>query len=201
MMPLLRSNLARGLVCAVVVSGAGALFGCAGGPMAPESAVAEPVYLIGPEDVLKISVWKDEQLTQETVVRPDGMITFPLIGEVPAAGRTVEDVRDEIAKRLVKYIPTPTVTVNVLKVLSYRIYVLGRVNKPGEYLVGHHTDVLQALSMAGGLTPFASENDIMIMRRGKGDQQVFRFRYGDVRKGKDLKQNILLQRGDVVMVP
>jgi len=162
---------------------------------------AEPSYLLGPEDVLKVSVWKDEHLTQETVVRPDGMISFPLIGEVSAAGRMVEDVRIEIAKRLTKFIPTPNVTVTVLKVLSYRIYVLGRVNKPGEFQVGHHTDVLQALSMAGGLTPYAAENDIKIIRRDGTDEQVFYFRYGDVQKGKDLKQNMILQRGDVVMVP
>jgi polysaccharide export outer membrane protein len=168
---------------------------------AAETAVSEPSYLLGAEDVLKVSVWKDEQLTQETVVRPDGMITFPLIGDVAAAGRTAEDVRFEIAKRLSKYLPTPTVTVAVLKVLSNRIYVLGRVNKPGEYLVGHYTDVLQALSMAGGLTPYAAENDIRIMRRNGGEEQVFRFRYGDMQKEKDLKQNIILQRGDVVMVP
>jgi polysaccharide export outer membrane protein len=169
--------------------------------VAAETTVAEPSYLLGPEDVLKVAVWKDEQLTQETVVRPDGMITFPLIGDVAAAGRTSEDVRNEIAKRLSKYLPNPHVTVSVLKVLSNRIYVLGRVNKPGEYLVGHYTDVLQALSMAGGLTPYASENDIKVMRRGGGDQQVFHFRYGDMLKERDLKQNILLQRGDVVMVP
>jgi polysaccharide export outer membrane protein len=162
---------------------------------------AQPGYQIGPEDILKVSVWKDEHLTQETVVRPDGMISFPLIGEVPAAGRTVEDLRAEIVKRLTKFIPNPNVTVTVLKVLSYRIYVLGRVNKPGEYQVGHYTDVLQALSMAGGLTPFASENDIRIIRRNGAEEQVFQFRYGDVQKGKDLKQNILLYRGDVVMVP
>ncbi|MDP3597523.1 MAG: polysaccharide biosynthesis/export family protein, partial [Nitrospirota bacterium] len=165
------------------------------------TAVAEPSYLLGPEDVLKVAVWKDEQLTQETVVRPDGMITFPLIGDVSATGRTAEDVRLEIAKRLSKFLPNPNVTVSVLKVLSNRIYVLGRVNKPGEYLVGHYTDVLQALSMAGGLTPYASENDIKIMRRGGANQQVFHFRYGDMQKEKDLRQNILLQRGDVVMVP
>ena len=198
---LLRTGLIRGLVCAAIALGGGGLAGCAASSVAPEIQVAEPIYLLGPEDVLKISVWKDEQLTQETVVRPDGMITFPLIGEVTAAGRTAEDVRSEIAKRLVKYIPTPNVTVTVLKVLSYRIYVLGRVNKPGEFLVGHNTDVLQALSMAGGLTPYASENDIKIMRRGGRDQQVFHFRYGDMQKGKDLRQNMLLQRGDVVMVP
>ena len=188
------------LICAVMVGGGLSLFEdslCE----AAETAVAEPSYLLGPEDVLKVAVWKDEQLTQETVVRPDGMITFPLIGDVPAAGRTAEDVRSEIARRLSKYLPNPHVTVAVLKVLSNRIYVLGRVNKPGEYLVGHYTDVLQALSMAGGLTPYASENDIKIMRRNGGEQQVFHFRYGDMLKERDLKQNILLQRGDVVMVP
>ncbi|MGA6828427.1 polysaccharide biosynthesis/export family protein [Nitrospira sp. NS4] len=196
-------SLRIGLLCLFACLMLGLESGCLG-TTPVQGAVetgAEPTYLLGPEDVLKISVWKDEQLTQETVVRPDGMITFPLIGEVTAAGRTVEEVRSDIAKRLVKFIPTPNVTVTVLKVLSYRIYVLGRVNKPGEFLVGHHTDVLQALSLAGGLTPYASENDIKIMRRGGGDQQVFRFRYGDVQKGKDLKQNLLLQRGDVVMVP
>lgn len=168
---------------------------------AAETISAEPTYLLGPEDVLKVAVWKDEHLTQETVVRPDGMITFPLIGDVVASARTVEDVRSEIAKRLVKFIPNPNVTVTVLKVLSYRIYVLGRVNKPGEYQVGHHTDVLQALSMAGGLTPYAAENDIKVIRRTGVDEQVFPFRYGDAQKGKDLRQNILLQRGDLVMVP
>lgn len=200
MRAFLEGVLIRGFVCAATVAGGLCLFGNDLG-LAAEVTVTEPSYLLGPEDVLKVSVWKDEQLTQETVVRPDGMITFPLIGDVTAAGRTAEDVRNEIARRLSKYLPNPNVTVAVLKVLSNRIYVLGRVNKPGEYLVGHHTDVLQALSMAGGLTPYAAENDIKIMRRGGENQQVFHFRYGDMQKEKDLKQNILLQRGDVVMVP
>lgn len=200
MMALLRRGLGRTLVCAVMIAGGFCLLGSSVS-MAAETAAVDPAYLLGPEDVVKVAVWKDEHLTQETVVRPDGMITFPLIGDVAAAGRTAEDVRNEIAKRLSKYLPNPNVTVTVLKVLSYRIYVLGRVNKPGEFLVGHHTDVLQALSMAGGLTPYASENDIKIMRRSGGDQQVFLFRYGDMQKERDLKQNILLQRGDVVMVP
>lgn len=184
----------------VLLAGCLALFGQSPG-IAADTVSTEPTYLLGPEDVLKVAVWKDEHLTQETVVRPDGMITFPLIGDVVASGRTVEDVRNEIAKRLVKFIPNPNVTVTVLKVLSYRIYVLGRVNKPGEYQVGHHTDVLQALSMAGGLTPYAAENDIKVIRRNGVDEQVFPFRYGDAQKGKDLRQNILLQRGDLVMVP
>jgi polysaccharide export outer membrane protein len=162
---------------------------------------AGPDYLLGPEDVISISVWKDEHLTKEVVVRPDGMVSFPLVGDVPAAGRTVEDLRLDIAKRLTRYIPSAHVSVSLTKLLSYRIYVLGRVAKPGEFMVGHHTDVLQALSLAGGLTPFAAENDIKIMRRTNGEELVFEFRYGDAKKGKDLKQNILLQRGDVVMVP
>lgn len=160
-----------------------------------------PDYLLGPEDVVQVSVWKDENLTKEVVVRPDGMISFPLVGDVQAAGRTVEDVRGDVTKRLSRYIPNAQVSVTVTKLLSYRIYVLGRVNKPGEFMVGHITDVLQALSMAGGLTPFASENDIKVIRRVNGEQVVYEFRYGDVRKGRDLTQNILLQRGDVVMVP
>ena len=156
---------------------------------------------MGPEDVLFISVWKDEHLTREAVVRPDGMISFPLVGDLPAEGRTVDDLRADLVKRLSRYIPNANVTVAVTKVLSYKVYVVGRVTKPGEYLVGHYTDVLQALSLAGGLTPFAAENDIKIIRRVNGEQRVFLFRYSDVRKGRDLDQNILLQRGDVVMVP
>jgi polysaccharide export outer membrane protein len=110
-------------------------------------------------------------------------------------------VRLELVKRLGKFMPNPHVAVLATKLHSYKIYVTGRVNKPGVFLVGHYTDVLQALSLAGGLTPFAAENDIKIMRREKAEQKVFPFRYGDVRNGKDLEQNILLQRGDVVVVP
>lgn len=163
--------------------------------------VADPAYLLGPEDVVKISVWRDEQLTQEVVVRPDGMISFPLVGDLMVAGRTVEDVRQELVTRLNKFVPNPHVTVMVTKILSNKIYVAGRVARPGEFLVGHYTDVLQALSLAGGLTPFAKENDIKVIRREKGEQRVYPFRYGDIRNGRGLEQNIVLQRGDVVVVP
>jgi polysaccharide export outer membrane protein len=163
--------------------------------------VVDPGYRLGAEDVMLVSVWKDEHLTKEVVVRPDGMFSFPLVGDIQAEERTVEEIRVELVKRLTKYIPNPNVSVAVTKILSYKVYVVGRVNKPGEYVIGHYTDVLQALSLAGGLTPFAAENDIKVIRRVKGQQQVFLFRYGDVRKGQDLDQNILLQRGDSVMVP
>lgn len=161
----------------------------------------DPAYRLGAEDILSISVWKDEHLTREVVVRPDGMFSFPLVGDVQAEDRTVEDIRADLIKRLTKYIPNPNVSVAVTKVVSYKVYVVGRVNKPGEYLIGHYTDVLQALSLAGGLTPFAAENDIKVMRRVRGEQYAIPFRYGDLRKGRDLEQNIILQRGDVVMVP
>lgn len=166
-----------------------------------QASQVDPEYQLGAEDVLLISVWKDEQLTREVVVRPDGMFSFPLIGDVQAEDRTVDQIRTDLVQRLTKYIPNPNVSVAVTKVVSYKVYVVGRVNKPGEYLIGHYTDVLQALSLAGGLTPFAAENDIKVMRRVRGEQHAIPFRYGDMRKGRALEQNIVLQRGDVVMVP
>ena len=202
MMHLLRSIFVYGLGCLLIAADGGCSYGSnKSASLINESAATDQAYLLGPEDMLKIAVWKDEQLTQELVVRPDGMITFPLVGEIVASGRTAEDVGLEITKRLLKFLPSPNVTVTVLKVQSYRIYVLGQVHKPGEYQAGHRTDVLQALSLAGGLTPYAAENDIKIIRRTGPDELVFPFRYGDTQKGKDLHQNILLQRGDLVMVP
>lgn len=156
-------------------------------------------YRLGPEDVLRIAVWRDDSLTREALVRPDGMVSFPLVGDVRAEGRTVEELRADLVSRLSRYIPEPTLSVEVIKLTSYRIYVVGRVNRPGEFVVGHEIDVMQALSMAGGLTPFASENGIKILRRASGD--AYPFRYGDVKKGDNLGQNILLERGDVVVVP
>ena len=194
-----RSMLSGGLIVGVVL----AVMPVHAEDAMPASLVSqlEPGYRLGAEDVLLVSVWKDEQLTREVVVRPDGMFSFPLVGDIQAENQTVEDIRGELVKRLTKYIPNPNVSVAVTKVASYKVYVVGRVNKPGEYVIGHYTDVLQALSLAGGLTPFAGENEIKVMRRVRGGQQAIPFRYGDIRKGRDLEQNILLQRGDVVMVP
>jgi len=195
-----RVLLGGGLMVAIATMTAAPVFADDALPAALVSQV-DPGYRLGAEDVLLVSVWKDEQLTREVVVRPDGMFSFPLVGDIQTEDRTVEAIRDDLVKRLTKYIPNANVSVAVTKIISYKVYVVGRVNKPGEYLVGHYTDVLQALSLAGGLTPFAAENDIKVMRRVKGTQQSIPFRYGDLRKGKDLEQNIILQRGDVVMVP
>lgn len=158
-------------------------------------------YELGPEDVLSIDVWKDEILSREVSVRPDGRISFPLIGEIIAEGRPVTDLTKEINERLSKFVSDPRVTVAVSKVNSYKIYVIGKVKKAGEFLLGQNADVMQALSLAEGLTPFARESSIRILRRMGGQQKVHNFDYSEVLEGKNLAQNIILRRGDVVMVP
>jgi polysaccharide export outer membrane protein len=177
----------------------------ADGKPAPVSSAVQGIdpltYRIGPEDLLEITVWKEEGLKKEVLVRPDGGVSYPLIGEVQAAGKTVLALREEIAKRLEKFIPDPAVSVAILKVGSQRIYVIGRVQKPGDYPVGRYIDVLQALSMAGGLTPFADGNDIRVMRREGDKQVVLPFEYNRVVRGQKLEQNVQLKPGDVVVVP
>lgn len=158
-------------------------------------------YKIQPEDVLSVSVWKEESLKLETAVRPDGRFSFPLIGDVQAAGKTAREIQQEIKNRLERYIPDAVVVVSVLKVYGNKVYVIGRVNKPGEIATGRYLDVLQALSIAGGLTPFASENNIKVLRKQDGQETIFPFRYADIRRGHHLEQNIVLESGDVILVP
>jgi polysaccharide biosynthesis/export protein len=165
------------------------------------AVIVDPAYLIGPEDALEISVWRDETLKSSALVRPDGGVSFPLVGDFIVAGKTTSQVRDELTKRLGKFIPEPVVTVSVVRVSSYRIYVLGRVNKPGDFQVGRNIDVLQALTIAGGMTPFASEDGILIIRKVEGKSTSIPFQYSRVRKGGDLSQNITLKSGDVLLVP
>src|SRR5438445_2121922 len=152
-----------------------------------------PDYQIGPEDVLEISVWKEEGLKKEVLVRPDGGISFPLAGDMQAAGKTARQLQQEITQRLEKFIADPVVSVAVTKIAGNKIYVIGRVNKPGEFVAGRYVDVLQALTMAGGLTPFAAENDIKILRKNTEKDTVFTFRYSEVKAGKNLDQNIVLR--------
>jgi len=163
--------------------------------------VVDDSYLIQSGDTLFVSVWKEQDLTGEVLVRPDGALSFPLAGEVEAAGHTVEDIRKTLQSRFAKYIPDPVVTVVVRKADGSRIFVVGKVNRPGDFSLIRSIDVMQALSLAGGVTPYADVNGIRILRRVGSQQQVFRFRYDDVRKGKDLSQNILLHSGDTVVVP
>ena len=166
-----------------------------------QTAVSHDSYIVQPGDILFIDVWKEKDLVREVKVRPDGGLNFPLIGDVVAAGKTIQQLKTDIATKLSKYIPDPSVNVAIKEAQGYKIYVIGKVNKPGEFFFNRNVDVIQALSMAGGPNPYAAVNKIKIIRRINGEQKTFIFRYADVEKGKDLEQNIVLQGGDVVVVP
>lgn len=164
-------------------------------------AESSSAYEVQPGDLLSISVWKEPELQQEVLVRPDGGISFPLAGDIRAAQRSVEALRLELTERLSRYIPDLVVTVSVQAVQGNKIYVIGQVNRQGEFVMNPQVDVIQALSMAGGTTPFASVGGIRILRRIGGKQQVFQFDFNRVAEGRNLEQNIVLQSGDVVIVP
>ncbi len=161
----------------------------------------EPGYFISPEDLLFISVWQEPELQREVRVRPDGGISFPLAGNVDVAGKTVEMVTDIITERVQKYIPAAVVTVSVQEVAGYSIFVIGQVNEPGQFTLGRYVDVIQALTLAGGLTPFANGDAITIRRRTPNGEIVMPFDYGAVRAGRNMEQNVILQSGDTVVVP
>lgn len=176
---------------------------------APASAdTANPVvpgelpydYRIVPGDVLEISVWREEGLDQKVLVRPDGGISFPLIGNVAAGGLTVDQLRGEIGGRLGEFLSAPEVTVAVVN-SNQRIYVVGKVNKPGDFPILGRVTVMQALAMAGGPTPFADRDDIAVLRRSGRENLRLPFDYDSVEDGENLEQNVPLQNGDVVVVP
>lgn len=158
-------------------------------------------YKILPGDVLLVSVWKEEDLQLELLVRPDSEISFPLAGEISTHNKSVADIRVEITTRLARYITDPVVTVSIREVLGNKIYVIGQVNNPGTFVVNPQVDVLQALSMAGGTTPFADLNNIRILRRNNSLQSALSFDYKQVVRGRNLEQNVMLKSGDVVVVP
>jgi polysaccharide biosynthesis/export protein len=179
------------LACCVIVALAWAT-----GAMAQDAN-----YTVKPGDLLSISVWKEPDLQKETLVRPDGSFSFPLVGEVDAKNKTVADLNKTMSQRLAKYISDPVVTVAIQEIKGNKIYVIGQVNKPGEFIMNPSVDVMQALSMAGGMTPFAQVGDIVVLRRTPTGKQSLPFRYNDVVKGRRMDQNIDLQAGDVVVVP
>lgn len=169
-------------------------------PSSPAVAV-DSTYQIGIGDVLSISVWKDEALTKDVVVLPDGDISFPLLGLLKAAGKTVGQFKAELEEKISQYAPDPVLSLEVKQVNSMIVYVIGRVNKPDRFLLNRNVSVLQALSMAGGLNPFAKRNSIKVFRNQGGTTKTFPFQYDDVVEGKHLEQNIELERGDVIVVP
>jgi polysaccharide export outer membrane protein len=158
-------------------------------------------YKLQPGDLLTVNVWKETDLQSDVLIRPDGGISFALAGDMPAAGLTTDELRAELETRVRKLVPDAVVTVSVKSPNGNRIYVIGKVNHPGDFPLLRPIDVLQAISMAGGVTPFANTDKIRVLRREGSEQSSVRFRYGDVAKGRHLEQNILLQSGDTVIVP
>jgi len=167
---------------------------------AEEPAVSSG-YRLQPGDVLEVVVWKETDLQSEVLIRPDGGISFALAGDIQAAGRTTAELRAEMETRVRKLIPDAVVTVSVKAPNGNRVFVIGKVNRPGDFPLLRPTDVMQALSLAGGATPFASTDRIRVLHRDGSHQTSMRFRYSDVARGRNLDQNILLQSGDTVIVP
>ncbi len=184
-----------------------ALSGCAQMPKEPQipgdiqSEAAGDSYIIGPGDVLDIALWRDDALARQVVVLSDGKISFPLIGEVVAAGKTIAELKRDIADKLVDYVPDAVISIEVKLSNSMVIYVTGRVNNPNRFPVNANVTALQAISTAGGLNPFAKRNKIKIFRQEFDKTKVFFFKYDEVVDGKKLDQNITLKRGDVIVVP
>ncbi len=190
------------LMGALALTGSAAPLAAATPPAAPVNAGAPTeAYTVKPGDVLSIAVWKEPDLQGPVLVRPDGSFSFPLAGQVDARGKTVAELQQTVTERLKKFISDPVVTVSISEVKGNKVYVLGQVNKPGEFIVNPRVDVMQALSMAGGTTAFAALGDIVILRRTESGQQSLPFHYADVARGRNLQQNIMLQAGDVVVVP
>lgn len=158
-------------------------------------------YKLQPGDILTVNVWKETELQGEALIRPDGAMSFPLAGELQAAGHTVAELTTMLDERIRKYVPDAVVTVSVKVTSGDRVYVIGKVNHPGDFPLIRPIDVMQALSLAGGATPFADTNAIRILRRDGDHLSSITFRYRDVEKGRKLAQNILLQSGDTVVVP
>ena len=178
------------------------LFPCAAEsqPITSED-IAPADYIIGPNDILGIFVWKEPDLTQEIIVMPDGRITFPMAGEVMARGKTVMELQYQITEKLSDYLTAPEVTVILRESRSRWIYTIGQVNQPGPYVLEPDTSVLQALSMAGGFAEWADQKQILIVRRQDNKELFFLFNYREYISGKNLEQNILLQPNDTIIVP
>lgn len=179
----------------------------AGTPSAPAAGVAgqsaqtDPSYVIGAQDVLDISVWKDQELTRTVPVRPDGKISLPLLNDIQAAGLTPNDLKNQITESLKKFMTDPIVTVIVSQINSQRVYVTGEVAHAGAMPLLPQMTILQALSSSGGFTQFANVKKIYMFRMVNGKQVNFPFNYKDVIHGKNTNENVVLKPGDTIVVP
>jgi polysaccharide export outer membrane protein len=167
-------------------------------------ATAE-TYLLNPGDQLEVSVWNEDTLQRTITVLPDGMISFPLVGHLQAAGKSAADVEMVIGEKLDTFIADPEVNVTVISTKGNVVFVVGKVLKPGPVAMIQSTTLMQALAMAGGLNEFAAGNSIKIIRRSDQatdtQESLLKVRYSDLEKGSDLSSNHLLNAGDVIVVP
>ena len=171
------------------------------GPSRAPGVEVPAEYVIGPEDVLGINFWRDTDMTGDVTVRPDGRITLPLIGDISATGLTPEALKERITKAAARLIEDPGVTVVVRAINSRKVFITGEVTTPNAYPLSRELTVMQLITLAGGLSEYADKKKITILRTEAGKQQVFKFNYQDVSRGKNLAQNIVLKPGDTVVVP
>ncbi|MBW1982804.1 MAG: polysaccharide biosynthesis/export family protein [Deltaproteobacteria bacterium] len=162
---------------------------------------SEDSYVIGPGDVLAIDVWKEPELTKQVAVRLDGKISLPLLNDIDAAGHTCQELQSLLTKKYQDFVTVPQVSVTLIESRSKKIYILGKVNRPGEYLLQKQMTILQAISLAGGLGEWADRSNIRLIRKIDGRERNFRVDYDAIVSGKDLSQNIHLQPDDTIFVP
>lgn len=170
-------------------------------PSQPPGVTPPADYIIGPEDVLTVVFWREKELSADVVVRPDGMITLPLVNDLKAAGLTTEQLRAAVVEAAGRFVEDPNATIVVKQINSRRIFITGVVGRPGPYPLSSSMTVLQALSIAGGVADFAKKDRILIMRKEGSQTKTFKFNYKDVIKGRNLEQNIELKPGDTIIVP
>ena len=170
-------------------------------PVKPDDQQPQTQYTVGDGDVLHVNVWQESEVSQNAVVRPDGMISLPLVNEVKVSGMTPLQIQDLIAQKLRAYVNDPKVTITLVEIHSKRAFITGEVTRPGEYSLNTQLTVLQLISQAGGFTPFAKRKSITVLRTMNSKQQSLKFNYEDVVHGKNTDQNVVLQPGDTVVVP
>ena len=199
------------LACSAVSTGAFAQAAAPATKQPPPAAAAAPGapagvslpsgYVIGPEDQLSIVYWREKDLSADVVVRPDGLISLPLLNDVSASGLTPEQLRAAITQGASKFVEEPTVSVVVKAINSRKVFITGQVAKPGPFPLGGPMTVLQLIAMAGGVAEYANKSEIVVIRNENGKQSTFPFNYDQVIKRKSLTQNIELKPGDTVIVP
>ena len=158
-------------------------------------------YYVAPGDVLRVAVWKEPELTTDVFVRLDGRITVPLVGDVKAAGRTTEELTNEIRTRLRAFLEVPQVTITVSQAVSTRFYVIGQVTTSGAFALNSRVTIAQALALAGGFREFAKRDRVMLLRENRGERKAIPFNFRDLELGTNLDQNIVLESGDTIIVP